>query len=163
MKISDEQLLKTYDLYYKILFKIAYSYTFNSLDAEDIVQESFIKFCEKTYNEDELYNRNWLIRVTINKCVSFLRKKKSEIKALNSIREGNCLNDYEEDDKTLIIQKCLDKLDHNSKNIIILYYYNDFSVKEISTYLNISISNVTTRLNRAREKLKIFIKKEVSD
>lgn len=63
---------------------------------------------------------------------------------------SNNLNNYE-------IRECVYKLKVKNRNIIILYYFNGLDIKEISKILNISTSNVTTRLNRARLELKKMI------
>lgn len=143
--------------YASMLFKIAYSYTKNNYDSDDIVQETFIKFYQahKTLKDEE-HIKNWLIRVTINHSLNVIKHKKKEIlvdnDSLNGVADEN--NETQEKD---FIYECVSLLKDKYKTIIILYYYDDYSIKEIGEILNISESNVKIRLSRARDKLKILI------
>lgn len=143
--------------YSQTLFKIAYSYTKSIPDSEDIVQEVFLKLYKinKSFeNKDHI--KNWLIRVTINQSLDMLKHKQKEIlineKYINNISDNSNVKSNNEE-----IRECVLALKDNYKTIIILYYYDDYSIKEISDILKISEDNVKVRLNRARNKLKEII------
>lgn len=55
---------------------------------------------------------------------------------------------------SVMMEKAIAGLEENYRNVIILYYYEDFSVKEISKILNLSVMNVKQRLSRSRKMLK---------
>lgn len=157
MQFSDEAFESLINRYFKTLFKIAYNYVLNSNGAEDIVQEVFMK-CYKVRNtfKDEEHLKYWLIRVTINQSINCIKHNKKEtlldfnhISNLPDIKENN--NDTED------IYILLNQLKETYKTILLLYYYDNYSIKEIANILNISETNVTTRLERARIKLKTII------
>ena len=156
---TDEQIELLINKYSKLLFNISYSYLRDSFYSEDIVQETFIKLYNsyKTFN-DENHIKNWLIRVVINKSINELKRIKKVIisydDSIYKYKEDNFL----EEKKTYVYESiCL--LRNNYKTVIILYYYDDLSIKEISNILKISEGNVSVRLKRAREKLKEIILK----
>ena len=140
-----------------MLFKIAYSYTKNTFDSQDIVQEVFVKFYRvRNSFENEEHIKNWLIRVTINKSLNALKQNKKELlvggEYINNLSETS-----EVDEKNEEIRECVLALKDSYKTVIILYYYDNYSIKEIASFLKISENNVKVRLNRARVKLKEII------
>lgn len=74
IRMTEEQFELKYQMYSQDLFNVAYGYTRNVQDAEDIVQNVFIKLLQYEYsfrtNNDEKY---WLIRVTINESINFVK------------------------------------------------------------------------------------------
>ncbi|MBO4623382.1 MAG: sigma-70 family RNA polymerase sigma factor [Bacilli bacterium] len=162
-QLTDLEFTRVFDQYFKELFNIAYGYTHDSFDAEDIVQEVFIKFYQthKTCNDDN--DKYWLIRLTINKSLDFLRKKKNA-KALTSSEYIDNLPDSYRNNDNDDIYECVNLLNKSYKTIIVFRYFNNYSVKEIARILKISESNATTRLSRAKIKLKeIIVKRRASD
>ena len=142
-----------------MIFKIAYSYTKNSFDSQDIVQEVFIKFyrARNSFKTEE-HLKNWLIRVTINESIDVLRKNKNKIEVLVGNEYINNLPDTSDaDKKNEEIKKCVLSLKDSYKSVIILYYYDGYSVKEIASILKVSENSIKIRLNRARIKLKEII------
>lgn len=157
-KLTDEQFEKKYIMYYKLLLKLAYNYTFDILDSEDIVQDVFVKYykCKKTF-ENAAHEKNWLIRVTINQSIDFI-KHKSKTKLLISNDYINNLPDTPDaDTKNEDLTEYVNMLSYEYRTIIILFYYNNYSIKEISSILKISENHVKARLYRARVKLKELV------
>lgn len=156
-KLSEEKIETIINTHYKFLFKIAYNYTLNEYDSEDIVQDVFFKLynSHNTFNDDEHIKR-WLIRVTINLSLNLLKHKKRTV-----IVDSNDLDHIasSDEDNSNMIYECICLLKEPYKNIIILFYYDELSVKDISEILNIGETNVTSRLNRARMKLKKIIQR----
>ena len=75
-----DRLFETkYNHYKKMIFNIFYAYTRNHSDAEDIFQDVFMRFYDlnKAFSSNE-HEKNYLIRMTINYCKDFLRKKKRQ-------------------------------------------------------------------------------------
>ncbi|MBP5551707.1 MAG: sigma-70 family RNA polymerase sigma factor [Bacilli bacterium] len=93
-----------------------------------------------------------------------MRKKKNTNILTNSEYIDSLPDTYINDDKNKDIYECVNLLSESYKTIIILHYFDNYSIKEITSILKISESNVTTRLNRAKNKLKeIIIKRRASD
>jgi RNA polymerase sigma-70 factor (ECF subfamily) len=141
-----------YEKYSKMLFKIAFLHLGNAQDAEDVLQNVFIKllYNSPNFNDDE-HEKAWLIRVTQNQCKNVLK----------SSSRNNCqLNENITDEENSSITKAIDismkirSLPANYKTAIFLYYYEDLNVEEIAKILKISQSAVKMRLKRGREILK---------
>ncbi len=143
----------TYDMYGDMMYKIAYLYLGSADDAEDVMQDVFVKLITKAPKfKNEEHKKAWLIRTAQNRC-------KDKLKA--SERSNVNIDDYNipsenrnMDTKIDIITEIL-KLPALYKSAIILYYYYDYSVSEIARTLKISSSSVKMRLKRGREILKI--------
>ena len=140
-----------YNDYGKMLFKIAFLYVGNSADAEDILQDVFIKCLSGRYSfKDSDHEKAWFIRVTQNKALDFLKRKGRKNISLDDIENFT----YEKNDNSADILREILALPEKYKSSVILYYYNDYSVEEISKILKISKSAVKMRLKRSREILK---------
>lgn len=137
------------------IYAIAFNYFRNGADADDIVQEVCLKYYQalragKVF-EGEEHARNWLIRVAVNQC------KKVAVSAW--FRRRAPLEEYakelyyenpEESDVFIAVMN----LPKKYRAVVHLYYYEDYSTKEIAGLLAIKETTVTTRLMRARKKLK---------
>lgn len=142
--------------YSNLVFSIAYNFTADSDDANDVLQEVFIKFFKKLNDIEESFNiKSWLVRVTKNHCIDAWRKKKRN----NFINEFDENIDSEsntpeeeliEENKREILEKSLSELDKDLKILIILRDIEGLSYEEISESLKIPIGTVKSRLNRAR-------------
>ena len=157
--MTNDEFNRIYNAYYKLLLHVAFDYLNSKNDAEDVIQEVFMKLYEsrKQFNDDE-HLKYWLVKVTNNKCIDHLRHIKNK-EMLISNDHIDILNnqDNKEDSLQRRVQEAIDKLNINDKTIIVLYYYNDLSLKEISKVLSISEVNVKKRISRARIKLKSII------
>ena len=152
----DEKWLNLYiEKYHGTIFRLAYGYLKNSHDAEEIVQEAFLKLylSENHFERDENV-KAWLIRVSINLCKdklkSFWFKNRSEL-------DMDIPAENEEESALLEI---INGLKPEYRAIILLFYFEDYSIKDISQMLGISPTAVTTRLSRARKKLKNMLLEE---
>ena len=147
--------------YQKNLYAAAFNICKNQMDAEDVVQETFVQYyTTKKEFESEQHIRAWLIRVAINKAknmnLSFWRKNKIS------------LEDYME---TLVFEtpesehlfETVMGLPEKYRIVIHLFYYEDYSVREIGEILKISESNVKVRLSRGRMLLRETLKEEWDD
>lgn len=149
----DDMFRQKYEKYAKLLFRIAFLHLGNSYDAEDALQNVFMKLL---YNSprfsDEEHEKAWLIRVTQNHCKNMLK---------SSVRKTSCeLNEELAEDKQSDLQRAIDisqkisALPANYKTAIYLHYYEDMTTEQISKTLKISQSAVKMRLKRGRELLK---------
>ncbi len=138
--------------YTDIVYRAALSYCKNKNDAEDAVQNTFLKLLRTDVEfNDEEHIRRWLIRAAVNECKniwkSFWRRNVTSFDELEKEPE------YIESDKRELFNEVM-KLPQKYSIVIHLYYYEGYSVKEIAQVVGISESNVQTRLMRARNKLK---------
>ncbi len=149
--MDDATFSRTAAAYKDRLFAIAFHYCQIKADAEDILQTVLLKYyrSEKTFESEE-HLRNWLIRVTINESKRLLlspwRKRTApleEYAAVTFLRQ-------EESDLFLAVMS----LPPRYRIVVHLYYYEEYSVREIANLLDIKETTVQTRLMRARKKLK---------
>lgn len=138
------------DRYGNMLINLAYSFCRNKTDAEDVVQDVFIKYIQKAPNFlSEEHQKAWLMRVTINTAINYKntfwnKNKKS-------------LEDYEMVSASAETEEIWDdvrKLPDKYRIVIDLYYREGLSIKEIAFVLGKSESTVGTQLERGRKKLK---------
>ena len=140
------------------VFNIAYNYCKNKYDAEDVVQNTFLKLLQRKDGfTDEEHIKRWLIRVVINEsknmCTSFWHKR--------IISWDESVSDAEfsfEDEKTSTLYDAVMNLNSKYRIVVQLYYYEGYSIKEISQILHIKETTIQTRLMRARAQLKNKLK-----
>ncbi len=144
-----------YEKYGDMLYRTAFVYIGDPHTAEDILQDVFIAyFTTKKHFVSEEHRKAWLIRVTHNKCINYLKspsRKNIDIDELQLTCEEN------DTDYHLDVIKQIAALPTTYKSVIILHYYNDYSVEEIAKILKITKSAVKMRLKRGREALKIHL------
>lgn len=144
--------------YANMVFKIAYNYCKNKYDAEDIVQNTFLKLLQhKGSFSDDKHIKRWLIRVAINEsknmCTSFWRKR--------IVSWDESVSDAEfsfENNENSMLYDTVMSLDTKYRIVVHLYYYEGYSIREISEILHIKETTVQTRLMRARAKIKNTMK-----
>ena len=142
----------TAEKYKNMVYRIAVNYLRSPQDADDVVQEVFIKlFTYKKDFETDAHMRNWLIRVSVNVCKNMLRSPWRKKRAkFDDVMLVTYFDTHEQSE----LYKSVMELSEKYKIVLYLFYYEELSVKEISQVLKISGSSVTTRLSRAREMLK---------
>lgn len=156
--METSEYIRIAEQYTDIVYRAAISYCKNKNDAEDAVQNTFVKLLktDTEFNDDE-HIRKWLIRVAVNECKnmwkSFWRRNVTSFEELEKEPE------YIESDKTELFSEVM-KLPQKYRVVLHLYYYEGYCVKEIARLVEISESNVQTRLMRARNKLKLQLEEE---
>lgn len=146
MKGTIERLVQKYS---SMVLQIAYQYSFNKSEAEDITQEVFIKLynnIKKIKNEEHI--KAWLIRVTINLSIDYNRNYWNK----NTTSLDDNYKYFDEETKDVFNE--LKKLTPEFRNIIYLYYYQGYKISEISEILSMNQNTVSSYLTRARKELK---------
>lgn len=157
MKFNFKEIYKQHSKY---VFNVALSVLKNTKDAEDIMQDVFIKFFENMDNfRGEANIKTYLYKMTINKSIDYIRKQAGRREKLVKVFETNIKSETQ----TLVLNDLLDKLTMNEKLPLILSEIGGFSYKEIAEILNIKIGTVKSRINRSINKLKNILKKEKTD
>ena len=153
--LSEQEFNKKYELYSQELMNISYGYTKSRDDSLDIIQNVFTKLVNnpKQFNNlnEEKY---WLIRITINECKDFLRKK-SKRPMINADLVNSFSNYDSETEKLHYIADVVKTLPEKYRVVIILFYWDSLSIKEIAKVLKVSEDAVKKRLERARKLIKI--------
>lgn len=171
--VDEKQLEQLMDEHADYLMKVAYVYTKNWATAEEVVQDVFIKF----YNKSDQFEarskvRTYLVKMTVNQAHDYLRswryKKEMLLEGL-SIKRNDTMKSTEQLfhaqlEKSELVSKMI-TLPVQSREILYLYYFEEFTTREIANLLKLSEGNVRTRLSRARTQLKdtySFNEEEVS-
>ena len=152
------QVMELVEKYKNNLYAVAFNICKNPHDAEDVVQDTFVQyFSNRKQFETEEHVKAWLIRVAINKAKyinnSFWRKNKL---TLDETMETLA---FEGEESRELFETVM-KLPEKYRIAIHLFYYEDYTVREISEILKISESNVKVRLSRGRNLLKETLKEE---
>ena len=137
------------------LYRTALAIMGNISDAEDIVQEVFLRAYEKAPEfESEEHEKAWLIRVTVNFCKSRLRSPWRK-------RTESLLNSYPatEPEQHKLLEYIL-ALPPKYRTVIHLFYYEGYSVKDIAELTEQKETTVRSLLTRARQKLKTVLKED---
>ncbi|NLA95345.1 MAG: sigma-70 family RNA polymerase sigma factor [Clostridiaceae bacterium] len=137
------------------LYRTALAITGNKSDAEDLVQEAFIRAYEKAPGfQSEEHEKAWLIRVTVNLCYSLLRSpwRRRIIPLLDSYPAAEPRQDE-------LLEEIM-RLPARYRTVLHLFYYEGNSVRDISRLTGQRESTVRSQLTRARQKLKVYLQEE---
>ena len=159
--INEETVVRTYA---DMVYKIAYRYVANPTDADDVFSETFLTYFKKErVFQDEEHRKAWLIRVAINCCNShFVAPWRRNVDSLSDIEIDDIPDEdefYKADDSPDVYAEVL-KLPQNMREVILLYYYEEMSIREIAKALHTTEVNIKKRLSRARQKLKLELEPE---
>ena len=149
-----EEAVQTYT---HMLFRIAFSMTGNSDDAEDILQNVFLKYHLKRPDfSDSEHCKAWLIRTAVNETKDFLRFRKRQLK----LSENAAQVLPREQDRT--VMEALLALPVKFQSVLYLFYVEGYRAEEIGKMLGLSSAAVRKRLQKGREALKsIYLEGEV--
>lgn len=158
--MTTEQMAELYDKYKNAVYRMAFAYCKNKADAEDIMQETFIKlFTADIRFEDSDKKKSWLLKVTVNKCKDMFRSLRYKY-SLTAIPLEEASLVYETPEESEVYHAVM-SLPTKYRLVIHLYYYEDYSIKEIGAITGKNESAVQTQLYRARRKLKNILGKEL--
>ena len=156
---QSDQIAQLYDDYGDMVFRLAYSVLLNRADAEDAVQDVFLKYMTAApFLRDDEHERAWLIRVTVNRCCDLLRRRK--IRSHVSLDEIVETAAESAEPEVSDLMHTLSKIPEKNRGAIVLHHLEGFSVEETAKMLGISVSAVKMRLARGREALKDLLSAE---
>ena len=140
------------------LYRVAFGILKNDDEIYDAISATTVKVFENIHTlKKEEYVKTWITRILINECYKICNKNKKII-YLENVQQKNLVhNDTHEE---LEFKNLIRNLNDELKEIVILYYFEDFSIKEISKTIKIPEGTVKTRLSRARKKLEDTILNE---
>ena len=163
------------ELYKDKIFHLAYRMLNNKQEAEDAVQETFLRVYTNLHRYDENQKfSTWIFRIGTNLCIDKLRRRKQTYSLDAEMTDGEG-NDYyamlpsDEDtpEKQLIvsetqaqIHRAIETLPEKYKSVVILRYLHDMSLQEISDVLDMPVTTIKTRVHRGREYLRKKLEQE---
>ena len=162
-QISAEDFEKIFEQYKNLVFKTAYLVVGDVQEAEDVLQEVFIKFYKSSGSIDSAKGGYgpWLYRVTVNHCISDKRRKRFPISNPREEEGFEGPYDFPEKNEQSIVElairnqeieelwKVVKELNVKHRAVLALRYFNDLSYEEIAKIMNIPLGTVKSRLNIA--------------
>ena len=144
---SNEAFAQNAEKYMDTVFRVAYGWLKNPDDANDVTQDVLVELykTDKAF-ESDAHLKNWLIRVTVNRCKMLFR---------SPWRRHEDINDYAE---TLSFEQPRDGEKYRVP--LLLFYYEGYATAEVASMLGIPEKTVSTRLFRARAKLRTILEEE---
>lgn len=153
--INEETLTRLINQYGNSILRMCYIYLKDYQLAEDVTQETFLKVYENYKSfENRSSEKTWITRIAINQCKNCMRTRWFKHVRIDMISEITDNDNYDRilDEKVISLE--IMKLPQKYKEVILLYYYQELSVKEIAFILNQKETTILQRLRRAREYLK---------
>ncbi len=164
--IGDRQAqFQFYKLYSKAMYNISYRITNNEMDAEDVLQESFVSaFRNITKYQGTASIGAWLKRIVINTAINTVKKRKMELLPIEE--HDHFLDTEPEDDSDLYlnvekIRTAVQKLPDGYRLVLSLYLFEGYDHAEIASILQVTESTSKSQYNRSKKKLKEILREEV--
>lgn len=170
-KGDQQALTELYNISYKPAYAVAFKMTGNEDDAFDVLQDAYIK----AFNSlDQLTDPSgfipWFNKITANKCRDFLRSKKNVIMFSDmeyDSGEDSFELEYEDEstafqpeeradysDTKRLVAQMLDNLPPDQKMVLLMYYVQEMSIKEIAEALDVSENTVKSRMSYGKKKMR---------
>lgn len=153
-------VLKLYESYADMVYRLAFVRTRHPADADDIFQEVFIRLVKHVHKlKSEEHAKAWLLRCTINCCNSHHQSSWQQKTVALAEHEGHDHIDFQK----IALLDALQSLTPEHQDVLHLFYYEGYSNKEIATLLGIKENTVKSRLRRARYELRDVWEEEDGD
>lgn len=159
--LTNMEMQRLIDSYGNDLLRLCTLYLKDRHLAEDALQETYIKVWQKysTY-KCEANEKTWITRIAINVCKNFLRTawfKKTNTADVMEIFKGSG-NSYRQLEESIDVMTAIQELKEKYRTVLLLFYYQEFSVKEIANIIGAKQSTVLSLLRRGREQIKQKLK-----
>jgi RNA polymerase sigma-70 factor (ECF subfamily) len=153
------------DRYKDLAFTIAYRILGKREDAEEVVQDAFVKaFQNLSAFRQKAKFSTWLYRIIYNTAISKQRQKKPVCQSIDEITVPDNRMEFiaeEEEDRHKILEIAMQQLPEDDRILLTLYYVDESSVDDLHSILGISKANVKIKLFRARKKLQELVTKKM--
>jgi len=160
-KGDEKAYITLFEKYEMDIYRMAFVYVKNQNDALDIVQETAYKsFSQITTLRNPAHFKTWLIKIAINSALSHLRKEKKIVHLKQEYVESLSVNDNEDVTLQIRLKELIDGLNEKEKSVVLLRFYADHTINEISNILDMPLGTVKTTLYRSLEKLRMEMEVE---
>jgi len=163
--------------YKSYVFTLTFRFTKNREDAEEVSQDLFVKAYRSLADfKGTAKFSTWLYTIVNTTCITFLRKKRLDVKSLDDERtfevadnqdSGLRANQVEQKSRLNMVNQAIALLSPDDAEIITLFYKNEQSLEEISQILGVEANTAKVRLHRARtrlkEKMERYFSEEIKD
>lgn len=150
--MTEEKFIQAVKRNSQRLFVIAFSYLKNKHDSEDALQNTFLKLWKsKIEFDDDLGIDKWLTKVLVNDCKNFFNLSFRQNKSIEEVYDVSTFDKYFNVD----LYNAVMSLNKKERLCVILFYYDDLTISDISKVTGIKESTVKSLLKRSRNKLKL--------
>ena len=159
--------------YKSYVFTLTFRFTKNREDAEEVSQDIFVKAYRSLADfKGTAKFSTWLYTIVNTTCITFLRKKRLDVKSLDDERtfevadsqdSGFRANLVEQKSRLNMVNRAIAMLNPDDAEIITLFYKNEQSLEEISQILGVEVNAAKVRLHRARARLKDKMEKHFTE
>lgn len=157
-KFGDKEALnEIIEMYYDEIYKFLYRRMGNKAAAEDVTQDTFIKFIKNLpYYKEKNKLKSFLFAIAINTSNDFFRRQKQEtsLPSIDNVGEEITEDETLQKEEALIVRQAVLSLPGVQRDVIILRFYHDLKIKEIASVQKVPVPTVKTRLRRALKALK---------
>ena len=148
-----KNFIETYNRHVDMVYRVCYSFMKNQTDAEDMVQETFLRLLSNQKKfADERHEKAWLIVTSSNLCKDTLKKW---------WRTNENIDDYpdlpQKTNGSSAVMEAILSLSDDYKTAVYMYYYEGYSTAEIAQFLGCPDATVRSRLARARKQLQAML------
>lgn len=152
------QFQQIIDVHKGILFKVARAYCQNEEDRQDLIQEMMIQIWKSFHKyKKDFAVTTWLYRISLNVAISFYRKNTTRQIINASLSDEISIMEHvdtnEKEQQLNLLEQFINELNELDKALMLLYL-EDKNYAEISEILGITVTNVSTKVGRVKEKLK---------
>lgn len=150
------------DTYQDMAITIAYRVCGNMQDAEDIVQDSFVKAFHnlRTFKSESKFS-TWFYRIVYNTAITEVRSSShnvayldyEQLDASDMYSDFDTMSRIEENEQKELLNKALEMMPKDEGVILSLFYLEDNSIKDVATITNLTEANIKVKLHRARKRM----------
>lgn len=157
---DNEAFAELISRYKRLIYSVAYKFSKNEEEVNDMAQEAFIKIYRSLARYDDQYKfSTWSVKVATNICLDYVRRRKPDSVSLQEIENftgTNCSPEeyYLRKEKSQILQDAIDDLPEIYRVPIVMYHQKGMSYKEIAENLGKPMSIIKNRIFRARNTLR---------
>lgn len=161
MENAEQEFLDMVRAYERVIYKVCYLYTTPRATLNDLYQDVVLnlwKAFPKFRHECKM--STWVYRIALNTCISFIRKEKNIPEIVTLTQEADRSEEEDETEAMLRqLYRMINRLGELDKSITLLYL-EEKSYEEIAEITGLTVTNVASRLNRIKEKLRKMNKEE---
>ncbi len=176
LKGDQQAFAEIVGLYQDKLYHMAYRMLSSRQEAEDVVQDTFLRVYKNLDRYDDTMKfSTWIYRIATNLCIDRLRKRKPSYSLDAETTEHEGLDGYSmipsdnrtPESETLLsemqatVHKAIDNLPAKYKSVMVLRYLQDLSLQEIGDVLDMPVTTVKTRVHRGREFLRKRLERHI--
>src|SRR5947207_11527767 len=155
--ITDDQFSALVEEHKGIIHKIANSYCRNAEDRKDLIQEIIVHLWKSHGRYDDRFKLStWIYRIALNVAISAYRREKKRSERISPMEEiiiEPAAESEQPDPKIAALHRIIDQLDELNRALMILYL-DDNSYRDIAGILGLTETNVATKINRLKLKIK---------